>query len=133
MACNRGQQLDGADSVTAGVLASLIATAIYSIDPAVFPGGASMKWSLVGLLAGYFGLRLAINLTGRPRMAAMAVFGAAGAYLLLRSTVLPPPGIPLALQLANAVAGAAALTPALYLALGWDHHGRHRRRVTTPA
>ncbi|MDN5929992.1 MAG: site-specific integrase [Pseudonocardia sp.] len=78
-------------------------------------------------LEGYFGLRLAMALIGRPRMVGIAAFGVAGAYLLLRSTLLPPPGIPLALQLANAVAAAAVLALVVYLALRWDHRGRHCR------
>lgn len=127
MARSGVQQLDGTDSITAGVLASLIASVIYSTDAAVSPGGGVAKWSLFGLLAGYFGLRLAVAQTGRPRMVGIAAFGVAGTFLLLRSTLLPPPGIPLALQLTNAVAAAAVLALAVYLALRWDRRGRHRR------
>ena len=121
-----GNQLDGAGNITAGVTGGLITAVILSDDNA-FPGGGGAKWSLFGLLTGYFGLRLAVSLTGRSRMVGVATFGAAGAYLMMRSTLLPPPGIPLVLQIANAATAAAVLALASYLALRWDRRGRHRR------
>jgi hypothetical protein len=126
VARSEAHQLDVMDNITAGVLASLITMVILS-DDAVFPGGAVAKWSLFGMLAGYCGLRLAVKQTDRPRMVGVAAFGVAGAYLLIRSTLLPPPGIPLVLQMANGVAAAAVLALAVYLALRWDRRGRHRR------